>query len=82
MTRVVLKGLTLWNFVFGVYACVLCFIFVYKLIYIGVRIDFVDLTWEKKEFWNVHLLMTEFAHPKVTLGGCQDLKLLLLAAWS
>ena len=65
-----------------------CFVLyiVYELIHICVQIDFVDLTWERvciqKEFWNVHLLMTEFDHPKVTLGGCQDLKLLLLTAWS
>ena len=38
-------------------------------------VDFVDFTWEKvyfsiwKEFWNLHLLMTEFDCPEVTLCG-------------
>ena len=33
-------------------------------------------TW--KEFWNVHLLMTEFVHPEVTPCGWRDVKIQLL----
>ena len=39
-------------------------------------------TWERvyrwEEFWSVHLLMTEFGHPEVTLSSWQDIKIQLL----
>ena len=50
---------------------------------ICVGIGFMDLTWEKgwyiwEKFWNVHLFMTEFDCPGVTLWSWQDVKIKLL----
>ena len=43
----------------------------------------VDLTWKRayiwEEFWNVHLRMTEFDCPEVTLPSWQDVKIQLLS---
>ena len=48
---------------------------------------FCGLTWWKvyidiEEFWNAHLLVTEFDCPEVTLCDWQDIKSQLLTSWA